>query len=781
MFMVNGVFRRLGCAFLLGLLAALAVCGALAEEASYELFISEAQSNNDAEWAQGFHDYIELYNGGDSALLLSDFFLTRDEDEPFSCPLPDVTLEPDSYALLICDVDLSDLHLPKEGCSLSLFHRDGTLCDAVELPAMEDSVWQAEHGLTLQPSPGYANTREGAAAYRASIAAGQTLVISEVVSSNGSLLPQDDEYNDLIELQNIGQEAVRLNGFYLSDKKKELLLWQLPDVTLEPGKCYVVQASGSGKGNEAPFKVSADGETLYLSDGDGQCIDALYVPPLQPDTSYGRSGDALCYFETPSIGKPNPEGAQSVTATPQASLPSGALAGPASVTLSGEGAIFYTLDGKTPTEKSARYDGTPIAIGKSCVLRVRALAQDALWSDTATYHYLFDAEKYELPLLCISGEPGAILGSGGIYEQYEKRYREAAINLTLIEDGETKFSVDCGLKIHGQGSRELSKKSFSVRFRAKYGTSRLEYRVFEDSPVTSFHSLVLRCGSEDQNRAFFRDEMLTSLTAETMPEVLYQHYRPVNLFIDGEYFGLYYIRERVTDAFAASCLGGEESDIDMINGWSKVEHGTRDDWQALMRFCRNNDLSVQENFDHVASRICLESFMDYYIARAYTGDRDYANIRHVRSRGGDGLWRIVNFDIDWGFGTQPAALHQMIGKVSDTSALNTVIINALLENEGFKDQMIRRLVWHLNNTYAPERVIAHIDGMAAQIDHDIVYNYERWNGTYEGWQEHVQFLRDFVLSEGSDRVATMVQSAQRAFGLSDEQMRSYFGALVQAE
>lgn len=213
MFMVNGAFRRLGCAFLLGLLAALAVCGALAEEASYELFISEAQSNNDAEWAHGFHDYIELYNGGDSAVLLSDFFLTRDEDEPFSCPLPDVTLEPDSYALLICDVDLSDLHLPKEGCSLSLFHRDGTLCDAVELPAMEDSVWQAEHGLTLQPSPGYANTREGAAAYRASIAAGQTLVISEVVSSNSSLLPQDDEYNDLIELQNIGQEAVRLNGF----------------------------------------------------------------------------------------------------------------------------------------------------------------------------------------------------------------------------------------------------------------------------------------------------------------------------------------------------------------------------------------------------------------------------------------------------------------------------------------------------------------------------------------------------------------------------------------
>lgn len=775
--MSKPVFRLLLAALVLAMLAA---CAAAEAVPSYELTISEAQSNNDTEWALGFCDYVELFNGGDSAVSLSDYALTRDESEPFACPLPDVLLAPDSYALIVSDRDI-DLHLPKEGCALYLVHRDGTLCDAVELPAMEDSVWQAEHGLTQQPSPGYPNTAEGAAAYRASLAGRQTLVISEVVSSNSSLSPVDGEYYDLIELQNTGSEALTLSDFYLSDKKKEPARWRMPNVTLEPGKCYVVQASGRGTGSEAPFKVSADGETLYLSDAQGTCVDALYVPALQPNTSYGRSGDALCYFAEPSIGKANPEGASSVTATPEASMPSGPVGGAIAVTLSGEGAIYYTLDGRTPTQKSARYDGTPISIAKSAVLRVRALADNALWSDTVTYTYLFDAEKYELPLLCISGEPGAILGSGGIYEQYEKRYREVPVNLTLIEGGVTEFSIDCGLKIHGQGSRELSKKSFSVRFRSKYGAGRLQYKVFDDSPLTSFDALVLRCGSEDQNRAFFRDELLTSLTAETMPEVLYQHYRPVNLFIDGQYFGLYYIRERVTDAFAASYLGGEEEDIDMINGWTKVEHGTRDDWQALLRYCRSHDLSDQASFDYVASQLSLESFMDYYIARAYSGDRDYANIRHVRSSGGDGLWRIVNFDLDWGFGTQPAALHQLIGTVSDKSSLNTVIINALVQNAGFRDAMLSRLAWHLRNTYAPERVIAHIDAMAAQIDHDIVYNYERWNGTYESWLEHVQFLRDFVQSEGSDRVATMVQSAKRTFSMTDEEMEHYFGDLWQTE
>ena len=775
--MSKPVFRLLLTALVLAMLAA---CAAAEAVPSYELTISEAQSNNDTEWALGFCDYIELFNGGDSAVNLSDYALTRDEREPLACPLPDVLLAPDSYALIVCDVDVQ-MHLPKEGCALMLVHRDGTLCDAVELPAMEDNVWQAEHGLTQQPSPGYPNTAEGAAAYRATLTPRQTLVISEVVSSNSRFSPVDGEYYDLIELQNTGSEAVTLAGFYLSDKKKEPTRWRLPGVTLEPGQCYVVQASGRGTGSEAPFKVSADGETLYLSDAQGQCVDALYVPALQPNTSYGRSGDALCYFAEPSIGKANPEGVSSVTAAPEARVPSGPVSGAMTVTLSGEGAIYYTLDGRTPTQKSTRFDGTPISIAKSSVLRVRALADGALWSDTVTYTYLFDAEKYELPLLCISGEPGAILGSSGIYEQYEKRYREVPVNLTLIEDGATAFSIDCGLKIHGQGSRELSKKSFSVRFRSKYGAGRLQYKVFDDSPVTSFDALVLRCGSEDQNRAFFRDEMLTSLTAETMPEVLYQHYRPVNLFIDGQYFGLYYIRERVTDAFAASYLGGEEEDIDMINGWTVVEHGTRDDWQALLRYCKSHDLSDQASFDHVASQLSLESFMDYYIARAYSGDRDYANIRHVRSQGGDGLWRIVNFDLDWGFGTQPAALHQLIGTVSNKSSLNTVIINALVQNAGFRDAMLSRLAWHLRNTYAPERVIAHIDAMAAQIDHDIVYNYERWNGTYESWQEHVQFLRDFVQSEGSDRVATMVQSAKRAFSLTDEEMEHYFGDLWQPE
>ena len=603
------------------------------------------------------------------------------------------------------------------------------------------------------------------------------LYISEVLSTNSKLLPVEDEYCDLIELHNAGEAPVQLSDYYLSDQSQNLRLWQLPDQELAPGDYYVVKATDELLEGTAPFKVAAEGETLYLSRAEGEAVDTFAVPALTPNASYGRYENTFCYYDEPTPGKANPEGFSGITPVPQASLPSTALQETAFVLLTGEGSIYYTLDGSTPNEKSACYDGTPIEVSQNTVLRIRARQEGKLWSATATHTYLFDTEKYELPLLCISAEPGGIHGPRGVYTQYEKKSLEAPINLTLIENGEECFNVDCGLRIHGQGSRSLKKKSFQVRFRAMYGTGRLEYKLFEDSDVASFNALVLRCGSEDANRAFFRDEFLTSLTAETMPEVLYQQYKPVNVFVDGAYYGVYYIRERITDDFVASHLGGEASDIDMVKGWSGQEHGIRDDFMDLLRFCRNHNMSKQENYEHVASQVSLEGFMDYYIARAYTGDRDYTNIRHVRSRGTDGLWRIVNFDIDWGFGNSPACLTDMIGTAKDSSALNTVIINALLKNADFRDQMITRLAWHLRNTYAPERVIAHIDKLAAEVANDLQYNYEIWPGTYEGWLDHVQFLRDFVKSEKRDRVADMVRNARYAFKMSEEEMVHYFGDL----
>lgn len=607
------------------------------------------------------------------------------------------------------------------------------------------------------------------------------LVISEVVSANTTLLPQEKEYYDLVELCNVGSEPVLLSDYYLSDKKSKPQKFQLPERTLKPGACYVIYASGLGEKNHANFKISSQGENLYLFTAGGEIADRLKVPALPPNVSYGRWEDGLYYYAEPTVGKPNGKGASHMLDAPEASEASGLYDRPFSVTLQGSGSLLYTLDGSDPLQKGVLYDGTPIPVSETTILRAASQEEGALSSTISTWHYLFDADQYELPILSISSRPGTVTGKNGLYEKWNILTRITQAHVCFIENGEEQFQTNCGLKLHGQGSRALPKKSFQLRFSGKYGADTLQYKLFADSDLDEFDSLVLRSGSEDYNRAFLRDEFLTSLTAEAMPEVLCQAYRPVNLYLDGAYYGIYFIRERFDDSYVSSHLGGGEDEADMVKGWSICEHGDIKDWNALVKYCRRNDLSVEENYQYVASQLCLESFMDYYIARAYSGDRDYANIRHCRSRGGDGLWRIANFDLDWGFGTNPACFSETIGSVKDSRALNTVVVNALLKNEGFRTQMLERLRYHLLNTYAPERVLAHLESMADELRHDMPYDRERWRLSMEKWEEHLQFLRDFIQSDSGSRVATMIQDARRAFRMTDEEYELYFGDIPGAE
>jgi len=765
----------------LGLFMALMLClpWAWAQETSslpQTLCITELMTDNETVWSLDFQDYVEVYNGSEETVLLSEYYLTDDPDKPKDSRLPKTELKAGEYIVLPCDGKTLHMKLGKGKGELYLFRKDGQLVDQAAYPAMGSNAWQREHGVTDQPSPGFPNTVEGAQAYAASLT--QPLMITEVMTSNSTLCPvgEEEEYYDLIELYNPGTEPVLLSEYCLSDKKKDLTQWQLPEETLEPGAYYIVYASGNG-GKEASFKLSSDGEEIFLSTAKGHCVDMLSIPDVPPDVSYGRYEGLLYYYDQPTMGKENTAGYTGVAPAPVADAATGFYSQPFQVSLSGDGQIFYTLDGSDPTTESVCYDGTPISVGGTTFLRIMAAREGELTSSIVTYHYLFDAEKYELPIVSISAAPGKVIGRGSIYENFKYKNREDAANMVLIEDGQEKFNIDCGLKIHGQGSRNLKKKSFQVRFRGKYGASTLEYPVFDNLPYTSYNALILRSGSEDGNRAMIRDEFMTSITAQTMPEVLYQSYRPVNLLINGEYYGIYFIRERLTDSYVASHLGGGEKDVDMVKGWSIQEHGDVADFKALLKFCRNKDLSIEENYQQVAQQIHLESFMDYYIARAYTGDRDYPNIRHCRSAGGDGLWRIVNFDLDWGFGTQPANLSNFIGQVSDSSANNTVIINALMENPTFREQFLQRLAHHLRTTYAPDRVIGILDAMADEIRHDMPYNQERWNQSMDKWEEHLQFMRDFVQTDKSSRVQDMMNNAKRVFRLSDEEMVQYFGDL----
>jgi hypothetical protein len=141
-------------------------------------------------------------------------------------------------------------------------------------------------------------------------------LISEFLASNqATLLDDDGDASDWIEVHNPNEAAVDLSGWYLTDEADELTKWQFPAIVIGPGEFLVVYASGKDRVDPAAplhtnYRIAAEGEYLALVEPDGVTVAHAYAPvfpPQTPDVSYGidpATGE-LQYFRSPSPGAAN--------------------------------------------------------------------------------------------------------------------------------------------------------------------------------------------------------------------------------------------------------------------------------------------------------------------------------------------------------------------------------------------------------------------------------------------------------------------------------------------
>lgn len=744
-----------------------------------ELIINELMSNNSVAPIGGILcDYIELYNAGETALELSDYFISEDPEKPYDDRLPAHTLEPDTYLVLVADQDFP-FGFSKDGGMVYLTRNDGVTIATLTYQAMEGGqVYTFESGICQDPSPGYPNTLEGK---NAAITDRKGLVISEVITSNGKYLMTDGEAYDAVELWNHSDAPIRLSDYFFSDSKKELQRYRLPEITLEPNEYYTFLCTGSDAlSDTAPLGLSSDGEKIFLSHSDGSISDALFLPALPYNVSYGRYERSLHYFATPTLGKVNGKGYPAVSEIPVADLAPGEYAAPQTVFLSGRGTIYYTLDGSRPTTQSSVYDSNiGIPILNTASIRAMSVEDGMMASPIITYSYLISIPDYTLPILSISVPDSDLFGSNGIYTNYESDV-EKECNAAFFVDGKEEFSVSCGLKIFGGMSRLLNKKSFQLKFKAKYGTSKLQYKMFEDLEISEFDSLVIRSGSQGMvsYRCFINDEMVTSLAATSgnMPEVLTQAYRPCNLYINDQYFGVYFIREKIDEDFVAAHYNVSPDSVTIINWVATVKYGATDQgWNDLFYNAYKKDLTSSEAYHKVADQICLESLIDVYLMRLWCSDNDSGNIRAFKSTEGDGKWRFILFDCDMSFENGHASGRvNYLFKDSKFSKMHG-LIRSLLKNDEFRALFLERLEFHCNNTFTPEKSIARIDAIVSEIEHDMQYNTARWpqyHASVNAWNRKIENLRTFV---GEQHLVTMRHECVTVLGLSPEEVRTYFG------
>lgn len=726
-------------------------------------------------------DWVELKNTGSAPADLSGCYLSDDPDDRSMFRIESLILQPGETALILCSgTDAASgeagFSLKKSGCTVLLTGTAGNILTQLEVPALEDDrSWalngDGSYGSTTQPTPGYPNTDQGRADYASTRPAPTgPLLISEVMPSNGSYLVQPDgKCYDWVELYNSSDEALNLKDFALSDDPSYPEMFVLPDHVLEPGQRIVIVCSGNtdlgGNTIYAPFTLSRKESWVYVTKLGSGFSDYIHIYDVPYQGSVGRvSGEnGTYYFTTPTPGTENGTGVAFISATPTLETPEGVYDGVTSVdvVLSGTGEIRYTLDGSLPTADSRLYSG-PISLDATTVVRFAAFEADKLPSDVVTAAYIIN-ENHTLPVASIAVDPDEMFGGAGIHTNYHSE-EEILCNLKLF-DGDTGFSIDCGIKMFGHMGLTNPKKSFKVNFRGRYGEDMLNYPLYgEDAPMY-YDSLVVRSG-QDYPLSIFRDELFTSLARDTGDNILAQEDKHCILYINGKYWGIYCLKEAYCETMIANHYGISQDSVEIV----QAPVGTDSEILELIGYAWKADMNDPEAWEYLSSQVDVDSIIDWMIMEAYSTNTDtQQNLRYFRSSELGGKWMFAYYDIDWGWHYNAQFSHVLS---PNYSWQHMGLTKNFMENKEFRQKFLARLSELMETTLSDENVLARIEYYVDLLEPEVRRERERWGSSYEAWQIRVQELRDF-LEDGHLR--KMINSLKLFIGLTTEEQNTYFG------
>lgn len=449
--------------------------------------------------------------------------------------------------------------------------------------------------------------------------------------------------------------------------------------------------------------------------------------------------------------------------------------------------IFYTLDCSIPTRNSIKYKN-PIKIEDASINdnkfinQIEGFDNEGYRSDKATIvrAALFDGYKEigtdivltyfvnmenkdiyaKLPVISIVmneddlfDEETGIYVKGTLYKDYPENLVTGleAANYTLKgkeverschfayfkEDFELAFSQKLGIRIRGGGSRIFPQKGFNLYARPEYGEKPIR-NVFGDYDQ-GIHSLAVMTdyGDDTKVKIPLGVELSEELSFGTMDCF------PCNVFLNGEYWGVYYISEKYTADYFKHYFNIDENNLVMIkknlNG-TEVEVGNETDiklYEELLEFIRTHDMSLDENFIELEKKVDISSLLDYYCFECCINNRDWPwnNYALWRSKEigegeySDGKWRFLLFDTNdgscWG---AVGAGRNIYEKLSSDE-----LIMYLLQNEKFKKRFITRLCDIYSITMEQDNVQKITDNYVSLLEESYIQDAKLFHKNYTNY------------------------------------------------
>jgi len=522
-----------------------------------------------------------------------------------------------------------------------------------------------------------------------------------------------------------------------------------------------------------------------------------------------------------------------------------------------KGVIRYTLDGSDPVPGSKEY-GAPIEIKdrtgepnvlsaisnisgdgytpvsspvlKGNVVKAQVFAPDGTPLTgiyTKSYFVSLNAQLSGIAVLSVVTERDNFFDDEiGIYvntkhdgvANYDRNGPEweRPVHLEFIEpDGTVGFSQDAGVRLNGSGMRGHDQKS--MRFYASASRDpdnpRFDYDVFrggaktlDGREITSFRRLIARNGGNDCELALMRDVVGQNIAEGTL--VPYQSARPVIMFLNGEFWGLYYLRERIDEYFVRDVYGMDSADNIVVISNIGLDETTWEykDWDdfPIMKWFRDNpDFSSPEKYAQACLFIDADNFIDYNIVQTYVANTDWPSNNNIMWRYDngvdsaepgaehspeDGRFRWILKDLDFAIWTRTASNaignwwrsgrgvdydYDYIARILDTDFQHyekrndnwaTVYFRRLITNKGFADKFVNRYCDLMNTDLNANAVIPMIYAERDAISDAVPQQRARWRLPYSGWAGYVEDIVTFF----DYRQEYTIEHLRDNFGLGDD-------------
>lgn len=611
------------------------------------------------------------------------------------------------------------------------------------------------------------------------------------------------KYEDWVELFNPTNSLVSLQGYSLSDNPAKPDKYSFPANLSIPAKGrMMVVCSGKngyfGNFHHTNFKLNqTNGKEVLVLSKNGVVVDSIRVLPTMKNHSRGRVSDGATVwgvFETATPNSTNVNAKQRYLSAPVCNLNAGFYGGSITVELTtneANGTIFYTTDGTDPVSSiSAKQYLSPIAVSQTTA--IRACVRPAANANTIASHVVtntyFINENHVLPVISLcSSDFGSLF-------QFMKPNIEINGSMEFFDKNKVRqFKVEGGIKGHGNDSWYYEQKGMRFYARDDYGdASKINYPLFTSSDRTTFDCVILRAAGSDNYVGFadaspsthIRDGFAQTLAEKGNLNLDTRKYEPVIVYLNGTYWGVYELRERVDDKFTKAYYHEGKEGVDMLSyyGGLSVENDAsgkaQQDWCNLYHFVKNNDMTIDANYNQVAAQLDVLSLIDYFCLNTFMVNSDWLNWNTAWWRGKNatnGKWRYRLWDEDniFNLGQNFSNIPSMDAETANACDVQTVsnfqnagceqghvdIFNALMNNPTFRSLYINRYADLLNTTFSKNNMLNHLNAMVADIQPEMQRHCQRWDAanpnSYQKWINNVNYLRNQIEARINKTYASM--------------------------